>query len=213
MQNKKRLFIVGASHLGREIESWLSLISVNERDWEICGYLHTFQDHSPLQGYSSDFKILGAWEEYPFLKDDYCIIAVSDSSWKEKIYLRLKDKVGIFTYIAPTAIIGKFSSIGEGAIICPGCIVSTGVKIGNCVLLNIGSQIGHDCQIGSYSSIMPNVDLGGHVVIGDKVYIGAKATILPKIIVENNSTIGAGSLVIKRVKKGKTVFGNPAEYI
>jgi acetyltransferase-like isoleucine patch superfamily enzyme len=60
---------------------------------------------------------------------------------------------------------------------------------------------------------MPGVDLGGHVIIGKKVFIGTKATIIPKIEIEDNSIVGAGSVVIRKVKSKTTVFGNPAKVI
>ncbi|MGA1977594.1 MAG: NeuD/PglB/VioB family sugar acetyltransferase [Bacteroidales bacterium] len=213
MRNKRNLYIIGASNFGREIESWLGLIPFENREWEFKGFLHTYKDVSPLAGYLSDFYILGNWEDFPLTKKDYCLIAVADCIWKEKIYNHLKDKTTFFTYIAPNAIIGKFNVIEDGSIVCPGCIVTTSVRLGKCTILNIGSKIGHDTQIGNFSSVMASVDIGGGVNIGEKVFIGTKATIIPKIEIENNSTIGAGSVVIKKVKTGTTVFGNPAKQI
>jgi acetyltransferase-like isoleucine patch superfamily enzyme len=58
---------------------------------------------------------------------------------------------------------------------------------------------------------MASVDLGGHVILGKSVFIGSKATIIPKITIEDSSTVGAGRVVIKKVKSGTTVFGNPAK--
>lgn len=213
MQNKRKLYLIGASHFGREMEQWLELIPESKRDWELEGYLHTFTGKSPLENYPTKYEILGPWETFPLTKDDYCIITVADCLWKEKIYNHLKDKISFFTYIAPNAVIGNFNTIEEGTIICPNCVVTTNVKIGKCVTLNIGTQIGHDGTIGDFSSIMPNVDLGGLVQVGKSVFIGSKATIIPKMKVEQNSVIGAGSVVIRKVKTGTTVFGNPAKEI
>jgi sugar O-acyltransferase (sialic acid O-acetyltransferase NeuD family) len=211
VQNKRKLYIIGASHLGRELESWLELIPAGQREWELAGFLHSFDNKSPLEGYPTDYSILGSWEDYPLTTSDCCIISVADCKWKEKIFLHLKGKVSFFTYIAPSAIIGKFTTIGEGSFICPNSTISTNVKLGNSVFINVGSQIGHDVTIGDYSSLMANVDLGGHVILGKSVFIGSKATIIPKITVEDSSTVGAGSVVIKKVKSGTTVFGNPAK--
>jgi sugar O-acyltransferase (sialic acid O-acetyltransferase NeuD family) len=211
VQSKRNLYIIGASNFGREIESWLNLIPEKKRDWEIKGFLHTYKNVSPLEGYPSDYSILGNWEDYPLSKNDYCIISVADCTWKEKIFNHLKDRTAFFTYIAPNAIIGKFNIIEEGCIICPNCVVTTNVYLGKCTSLNIGTQIGHDVKIGNFSSLMANVDIGGHVNIGNKVFIGSKATIIPKILVEDNSIVGAGSVVIRKVKSETTVFGNPAK--
>jgi sugar O-acyltransferase (sialic acid O-acetyltransferase NeuD family) len=213
VQNKRNLYLIGASNFGREMESWLGLIPKGKRDWEFVGYLHSNSGDSPLIGYQTDYNILGSWEDYPFTATDYCIISVANCAWKEKIYLHLKGKVTFFTYIAPNAILGKYNIIGEGSIICPNCIVTTNVHLGKFTILNIGTQIGHDVTIGDFSSLMANVDLGGHVTLGKSVFIGSKATIIPKMKVEDSSIIGAGSVVIKKVKSGTTVFGNPAKEI
>lgn len=213
VQGKRNLYIIGASHFGREMESWLDLIPENKRDWEFKGFLHTCERISPLDGYPSGYSILGNWDDYPLSKNDYCIISVADCTWKEKIFNQLKDRTTFFTYIAPNVIIGKFNIIEEGCIICPNCVVTTNVCLGKCCTLNIGTQIGHDVKIGNFSSLMPGVDLGGHVNIGKKVFIGAKATIIPKIEVEDNSIIGVGSVVIRKVKGKTTVFGNPAKVL
>lgn len=213
VQNKRKLYLIGASNFGREMESWLKLIPKEKRDWEFVGYLHSYSGDSPLIGYPTDYKILGDWEAYSLSKDDYCLITVADCSWKEKIYRVLKDKTTFFTYIAPNAVLGKYNLIGDGSIICPNCIITTNVSLGKCTTLNIGTQIGHDVKIGDFSSLMANVDLGGHVTLGKSVFVGSKATIIPKIKVEDSSIIGAGSVVIKNVKTGTTVFGNPAKVI
>jgi sugar O-acyltransferase (sialic acid O-acetyltransferase NeuD family) len=213
MSEKRNLFIIGASNFGREMESWLELIPVLSRDWEIRGFLHYFEGKSPLGDFPTDLKIVGDWRNYPLTKNDYCIIAVADCSWKERIYHHLKGKTSFLTYIAPDVKIGKFNTIGEGSLVCPGSIITTNVTLGNCIILNIGSQIGHDCKVGDFSSVMPSVNLGGNVTVGSKVFIGTNATILPNMTIGNGATIGAGSVVLKKVSEGTTVFGNPAREI
>lgn len=213
MPRKHNLYIIGASNFGRELESWLDLIPGSERDWELKGFLHYYEGESPLNGFPTDYKIVGDWRTFRFTKDDYCITAVADCSWKMKIYEHLKDKATFFTCIAPDAVIGKYNRIGEGSVICPGVRITTNVEIGKCVILNIGTQIGHDCVIGDFSSLMPSVDLGGSVKVGKNVFIGTKATLIPKISVGDNATIGAGSVVVRKVKSSVTVFGNPAKVI
>lgn len=211
MHPKRNLYIIGASHFGREVESWLSNIPEINRDWVVRGYLHSFDGQSPLEGYPSNYQIVGDWKNFPFSPEDYCLIAVADCGWKEMIYNHLKGKVTFYTLISPGTTLGNFNLIGEGSIICPNCIITTNVKLGVCTILNIGCQIGHDVRTGDFCSLMPSVDLGGQIVLGDKVYIGTKATLIPGIKVERDAKVGAGSVVVRTVKKGTTVFGNPAK--
>ncbi|MDD4227697.1 MAG: hypothetical protein PHU98_15070 [Mariniphaga sp.] len=212
VQNKARLFIIGASHLARELESWLCFIPEEKKDWELQGFLHNMGNGNPLNGFPSDYEILGDWENYPFHKGDRCIIGVADVEWREKIYNKLKDKVWFMPFIAHNAIIGKFNIIPDGTVICPNCIISTNVKLGKACLLNIGTQLGHDVEMGNFCSLMANVDLGGFVKLGNKVFMGTNSTIIPSRKIASQVRIGAGAIVVRNIKKeGITVFGNPAE--
>jgi sugar O-acyltransferase (sialic acid O-acetyltransferase NeuD family) len=207
----KRLFIIGASSLGREIESWLELVPIQERDWEIIGYLDT--DQNSFSKYPSDYPLLGNENDYVFGENDYCIIAIATPSIREKVYNNIKDRVKLYTFIANNVITGKFSTIGEGCIICPNCIVSTNVKIGAGSFLNGGTQIGHDVVIGDFTAIMANVDIAGCCTIGKRTFIGSKVVVIPSTKIGDDCKIGAGSVVIRTVKDGYSVFGCPAKRI
>ena len=208
---KRRLFIIGASGFGREMESWLDLIPENEIDWYIAGYLD--KNKKALNDYPSHLKVLGEEDNFDFKQKDLVILALADPKLKEKIYKRLKDKVEFFTYIAPNAVIGKFCEIGEGSIICPNCILTTNVKIAKCTFVNCGSQIGHDVQIGDFVTINSQIEIAGDCILGNKIFMGSNSMIIPGKKIGNEATIGAGSVVIRNVKKNTTVFGNPAQRI
>lgn len=209
----RRLFIIGASHFARELESWLELIPVGRRDWSLCGFLHTPLQISPLAGYPTDLTTVGDWQDFDFRSSDYVMVGVSDPAWKERIWNTLHGRVTFFTYIAPNVTLGKFNSIGEGSIICPNCVVTTNVSIGKCVTVNNSTNIGHDVIIDDFASIMGHVSLTGRVRVGSRAYIGAAATVIPHQTVGDGATVGAGAVVIRNVPKNVTVFGNPAKPI
>lgn len=141
-------------------------------------------------------------------------IAISNSEARSALYNNfIKQGLIPDTYIHPSVIIGKRTSIGFGCIIEPNVIISNDVVIQNSVFINCNSNIGHDCEIGEYSSIMASVNVGGHCDISSKVYIGSGATILPKIKINPKIKIGAGSVVIKNLTELGSYFGNPAKKI
>lgn len=212
MKSLHNLYILGASSFGREIESWLELIPESSRDWVIGGYFDNFSEEEFLK-YPTNYPFLGYEDNFEFDHNDYCIIAVAEPKVRERIYIKLKDRVKFYTYIAPNAIIGKFNTIGEGSIISPNCIITTNVKIGKAVLINIGTQIGHDVNIGNFSSLMANVDIAGKCIIGNNNFIGSHSVIIPSRTIGNNNIIGAGSVVIWNIKDKSTVFGNPAQVV
>ena len=211
MQNKKRLFIIGAGDEGRELESWLSLIPKDQVDWEIEGFLD--DNASALSGFPSDYKILGKINEFPIEKEDFLILAISDPKTKKQVYDRLVGRANFFSLVFPNVINGKFTEIGDGVIIFPGAIISNNVRIGDFVTIGCGTQIGHDCTIGSFSSIMANVDLGGKCTIDNFVFMGTNSTCLPHKIISQDVYIGSGTIVIRNINQPGTYFGNPAKRI
>lgn len=205
---RKNLYIIGAGGAGIEIESFLSKIPENKRDFKIVGFLD--DDSSALNKVDSDYKILGRILDFPLQKDDYVIIAIIDTEIKRKIYLQLKDKVSLFTYIDSTSFVGKYSEIGEGSIVCPQCLISTNVKIGKLVFLNSATQVGHSSTIDDFTSIMSSVNLGGESKIGSEVFFGTGSIAIPGKTICSKSKIGAGAVVIRDIKEPATYFGNPA---
>ena len=84
-----------------------------------------------------------------------------------------------------------------------------------------GIVIGETAKIGDNVSLLHSVTLGGtgkeegdrHPKIHSGVSIYASSTILGNIIIGKNSTIAAGSLVLKNVEPNVTVAGIPAKII
>ena len=208
MPNKKHVLIIGAGGLGREIESFLEKDS-KEKDWTILGFLD--DDPDALRDVPSDYRVIDHIDNYKFTGSDVAVMAIMNRRLKEKVFGNLKDKVRFLTYIHPSTFMGKFSEIGEGAVILANCTISTNVKIGTCVLVNSGTNVGHDSRIDPFSSIMSSVNIGGNCHLGERTFIGSGATLVPGLDIRENTRIGAGSIVIKSVKKpDQTIFGNPA---
>ena len=73
--------------------------------------------------------------------------------------------------------------------------------------------MGHDVQIGKFCQVNSFAFFAGFVKVHDMVSVNAGAKIIQNIIIEEESVVGIGSVVLRRVKKGTTVFGNPAKKI
>lgn len=93
------------------------------------------------------------------------------------MYSRLSRKYGI--QIPPTVKIGYGLYIGHG--------------IG--IIINDSTVIGSNCNISQFLTIGSN--RGTPAIIGDNVYIGPSVCIVENVRIGNNTTIGAGSVVVK----------------
>jgi serine O-acetyltransferase len=97
----------------------------------------------------------------------------------------------------------------------PRTTIGKGTKFG---YGGISIVIHTDAVIGKNVMVSPNVVIGGRSnqkppVILDNVFIGSGASILGDITIGNNSTIGAGAVVLNDVGDNETWAGVPAKKI
>ncbi len=108
--------------------------------------------------------------------------------------------------------------IGPYARIRPGVVLKSGSKIGNFVeikksTLGINSKVNHLTYIGD-SEIGKSVNIGAGTItcnydgvkknktkIKDNVFIGSNSSLVAPVTIEENSVVGAGSVITKKVKK------------
>ena len=108
--------------------------------------------------------------------------------------------------------------IGPFARIRPGVVLKRGSKIGNFVeikksILGINSKVNHLTYIGD-SQIGKSVNIGAGTItcnydgvkksktkIKDNVFIGSNSSLVAPVTIDENSMVGAGSVITKNVKK------------
>ena len=81
------------------------------------------------------------------------------------------------------------------------------VKVDNLV------HIAHGVQINKNSLIIAHAMIAGSVKIGKNVWVAPSSSIRQKLTIEDNATIGMGSVVVKDVKTAEVVAGVPAKPI
>jgi len=206
------LIIVGAGGMGREVFSWLSHEIRGKKDLVIKGFL---DDNSQALGkLSYPVRILGGISDYQAKDSEGLVVAILDPKTKKDIVQSLAHKgSNFYTLIHPSAIVGTNVRIGKGCIICPNCILTNDITVGDFVFINASSTVGHDSIIGKYTSINGKVEIPGNVEVGVGCLFGVGAKVIPKRRIGDGATVGAGSVVIKNVPSGATVFGNPAKII
>lgn len=108
-------------------------------------------------------------------------------------------------------VIGNGVAIGAGTIVARGTIQDT--VIGDNVKIDIGTHIAHNVTIGKNTIITGGVNVSGSSKVGSGVWIAPGADILNKTLIEDGAMVGIGSVVVRRVKQGKLVLGNPAKAV
>ena len=208
--NMKNLIIIGARGYGREVYNWATQCREYNTEWRIKGFLDS--DPNVLDKFEYSVPILSSVEEYEVQSNDVFICALGSIEHKKKYALHILDKGGSFiSIIHPTANINNNTQIGVGCIICPFVTISNECVINEFVTIQSYTAIGHDCIIGKWCHINAQSFMGGYAQLENGVTLHTKATILPSLCIGKGATVGAGSIVIKNVKPGITVFGNPAK--
>ena len=209
---KKKLVIIGAGGLGREVLFLLSDINNKFICYDILGFI----DNAPeLQNkIINGFPLLGNNSWLLNYEDDInVIIAVAASQARKKIYeiFSQKQNISFPNIISNDAKYSDTVTIGKGCIIGFYSLLPVNISIGDFVLLNNYCQVGHDACIGNFVTMYGNANVSANVSIGECVEIGVGTRILPKISIGENSKIGIGSVVVSNVPANCTVFGVPAK--
>ncbi len=209
---KDQLIIIGARGWGREVLRAF-------REYEKAGRLTIkgFLDDNmhALDGYEDNYApILGPVEDYMIQPDDVFFCALGDPTYHQKYAKIIEDQGGRFiSYISPLAIVYETAVVGNGSFIGAGACISDSVKIGKHCRVDAYTVLGHDVQMGDYASIDAFVFVGGFCQIASKAVIHSHSSIMAGKKVGAEAMVGLGSVIIRNVKDGAHVFGNPAKEI
>lgn len=210
----KRIAIVGAGGMAREIASALGWINRSGPQFEFLGYV--VSDLSRLGQTDSRDQVLG---DFTWLREnrgsiDALALGIGAPSIRLKLAAELRHLLpGIEwpTIIHPTAIIELDSArIAEGCFIGAGVTATVNITLEAFALCNFGCTLGHEARIGAGAVVNPGANISGGVVIGTSALVGTGAQILQYLHIGAGTTVGAGAVVTRNVPEGLTVLGVPA---
>ena len=191
----KKLIIVGAGGFGREVYAWASDHPDSGKAWELAGFID--DDVDVLDRYKYPVGVIGSIEAHHPAADEVFVCAIGAPLIKKKVCQALMERSAEFiSLVHPSAILGENIQLGNG--------------VGGFVAINCHSSAGHDVVIGAWATISGHCDLTGNTRYGVGAFLATGVRIVPGKSVGDFSYVGAGSVVIRSVKNGQTVFGNPA---
>lgn len=208
----KNLIILGAGGMGRQVYLFAQSCVGYMKDYSIKGFL----DDNPhaMDGFDGFPPVLGSVDGYQIQPDDIFFNSIGDVQSKKKCIIKILEKGGDFiTLIHPTASVSKGSKIGRGCMLGPRAGVGVESTVGDFCLIQDNAIIGHDVHVGDFCRIDCNVVLIAGVIIDNGVCIHTSSVINHNVHIGENAMVGALSFVIRNVKSGTSVQGNPAKRI
>lgn len=212
----QKIFIYGASGLGREILDMINDINRMSHQYDVCGFL---EDGMPIGTEIDGLKVAGGAEYLKKLADGETlgvVFAIADPSIKQKLHDKIKKEcqsVAFPVIIHPTSSVSPRAVIDEGVVICRYCWVTADTHLGKCVFLNTRCDVGHDSKLGDFCSLMPSVNISGNVTVGERTLLGVQSAVIQGVSIGSRVTVGMGSRVMNNVPDDCTVMGYPARII
>lgn len=107
--------------------------------------------------------------------------------------------------------IGNNVEIGSFTTVCRGTIIDT--IINDYVKIDDHVHIAHNVHIEKKSLIIGSASISGSVKIKEGAWIAPNSTIIDGVTIGKNSIVAIGASVVRNVKDGISVFGNPARQL
>ena len=204
----KNLIIIGAGGMGRTIYS-NALESVGYGDvFRIKGFID--DNLQALDGYEGYPPIISTIQDYMPERDDVFVSSIGGSARRPCMEEIIRRGGEFIELIHHTARIYQNARLGKGNFIGAYTVIGNDAVVGDYNMIQSYSVIGHDARIGSWNRIDTHVTCVGGIVIEDETNIHTSAVINHGVTVGTGAHVGALSFVIRKVKPGTTVCGNPA---
>lgn len=205
----KNLIIIGAGGMGRTIYSnALESVGYGEK-FVVKGFID--DNLAALDAFENYPPIIGTIRDYQPQPDDVFVSSIGGASRRACMEEIIRRGGEFMELIHETARIYQNAKLGKGNFVGAFSVIGNDAVVGDYNMIQSYTVIGHDARIGNWNRIDTHVTCVGGIVIEDEVNIHTGAVISHNVTVGSGAHVGALSFVIRKVKPGTTVCGNPAK--
>ncbi|MDD2598623.1 MAG: acetyltransferase [Kiritimatiellae bacterium] len=198
----KKIIIIGAGGLGKEIAWVISRINAMNPSFEICGFCD--DDLSCAANVKNIAPFLGTVEEVVARHKRTGYICAIGNNKTRKLVMQMLDGMGLFpaSVIDPSAAVAEGVQVGAGTYIGINSVVSVGCCLGRGCIVNHNATVGHDVVLGDFAQVCPGVSISGGCVIGEGALLGSNSCTIPGKRMGAWATLGAGAVLLSDLEEG-----------
>lgn len=205
----KNLIIIAAGGMGRTLYDMSRESMGYGEEFVVKGFID--DNLQVLECFANYPPVLDKISTYIPLENDVFLCSIGGAVRKKCMEELINRGAKFINLVHRTARIGTNVQLGVGNIVGAYTSIGADAKIGSYNLIQSYTVIGHDVRIGDWNRIDTHVTCVGGTVIGNEADIYTSSVLNHGVVVEDRAHVGACSFVIRRVKEGTTVMGNPAK--
>lgn len=205
----KHLIIIGAGGMGRTVYSnALESVGYGEA-FTVKGFID--DNLQALDGFAGYPPIIDTIRDYQPQPDDVFVSSIGGAFRRTCMEEIIRRGGEFMELVHQTARIYQGARLGKGNFIGAYSVIGNDAVVGDYNMIQSYTVIGHDARIGNWNRIDTHVTCVGGIIIEDETNIHTSAVISHGVTVGTGAHVGALSFVIRKVKPGTTVCGNPAK--
>ncbi len=191
----KHLVIIGTGNIGQIVHWYATLCKDYMTLWDIKCHIDDV-------------------ENYQIEPDDVFVCADVKPVDRLAHSAIIRAKGGEFVnVIHPSANIAPSAQLGTGVVIGAFTTISINTTIKDDALVQDHCNVGHDAVVEEGTHLYVGVRRCGRNKVGKHSSDCTASVVYPDVKIGEGCTVGAGSVVSRKVKDGETVLGNPAKKI
>jgi sugar O-acyltransferase (sialic acid O-acetyltransferase NeuD family) len=204
-----KVLIVGGGHLAKQIDHFVSNYDPNHI---VIGFV---DDYLAVGSMNFGRTCVGAIRDIDELYNkglfDLLVIGIGYNHLQKRkeLFEKYETLIPFYSFIHPTAFVDVTATLGKGVVVGPKVVLEQGVKIGNNVFLYNSVNISHDSIVKPHSFLAPSVTIAGFSVVGSCCFLGVGSVVIDNICINENISLGAGTLVIRDLIEPGVYVGNP----
>jgi len=119
----------------------------------------------------------------------------------------------VVSYISSQAMVDSSCKVGVNCLVLPGVVLEPDTVVEENCYINSGAIVCHHSRVKAHSILAAGSLVGGYTTVGESSLIGFNATVAELLELEDETLLGAGSVLLENTDKHTMYVGTPAKVL